>query len=90
MTTMEATATFTCASEEGRVEKGEAFETTPERAALLEDRGLAETVAEATDEAAQLANAEDVDLREIEGSGEEGRILVGDVRAALSSENAEA
>lgn len=44
---------------------------------------------DATPEAAALAAENDLDLSEIDGSGEDGRILVGDVEAYLDAEAAE-
>ena len=38
----------------------------------------------ATDAAVELAEAENVDLSSVEGSGEDGRILVGDVEDAIA------
>ena len=45
---------------------------------------------EASSEAEELAEAEAVDLNEVEGSGADGRILVSDVRAAIAEREAEA
>lgn len=44
---------------------------------------------DATDSARQLARDNDVDLREIEGTGEDGRILKGDVQDAIDNRDQE-
>lgn len=44
---------------------------------------------DATDAARQLAEENDVDLSEVEGTGADGRITVGDVKNAISAEQAE-
>jgi pyruvate/2-oxoglutarate dehydrogenase complex dihydrolipoamide acyltransferase (E2) component len=45
---------------------------------------------EASSEAEELAEAEAVDLNEVEGHGADGRILVSDVRAAIEKREADA
>jgi pyruvate/2-oxoglutarate dehydrogenase complex dihydrolipoamide acyltransferase (E2) component len=45
---------------------------------------------EASSEAEELAEAEAVDLSDVDGSGADGRILVSDVRAAIAEREAEA
>ncbi len=45
---------------------------------------------EASSEAEELAEAEAVDLSDVDGSGADGRILVSDVRAAIAERDAEA
>lgn len=44
---------------------------------------------EATDEAEKLAGENGIDLADIKGSGQNGTILVGDVRAAIAARDAD-
>jgi pyruvate/2-oxoglutarate dehydrogenase complex dihydrolipoamide acyltransferase (E2) component len=54
------------------------------RSPLLEIEEIAPDAPVATEAAMALAAEHGVDLREVEGTGEDGRVLVADVEAVLS------
>ena len=63
-----------------------AIQYTPEDERLVLSEPVADEPAaevNATEAAVELANAHDIDLADVEGSGEDGRILVGDVEDIL-------
>ena len=68
---------------------GEETEVTPEIAVYLQNTGFAVIVGpgpiEATPQATELAAQHGIDLSKVAGSGTDGRILVGDVKAVLDA-----
>ena len=66
---------------------GEEGEFTPEIAKYLENAGYVVTLqtTEATPQATELAAKHGIDLSKVAGSGTDGRILVGDVKAHVDA-----
>ena len=71
---------------------GEETEVTPEIAVYLQNTGFAVIVGpgpiEATQAATELAAKHGIDLSKVAGSGTDGRILIGDVKAHVDAEPA--
>lgn len=80
--TDDSTSTSTSSDDSEAAEGGAEAASEPEGNMSLEDANAA---VDATPEARDLANQNGVKLSTLKGSGSNGQVLVGDVRAALSS-----